>query len=98
MLYTFAMRWLRPGRLVIYAAIVFLIVDFLPEIRPPDFRYNGSDPERPVYNIGWPVALVIYDPLHGLNIGPWLFIELPPQVCILLLLHAVTIVCRPRAA
>jgi hypothetical protein len=45
-----------------------------PRFRPPDFRYTGSDPARPVWNLGWPFVLAIYDATTGFHVGPVGFI------------------------
>jgi hypothetical protein len=75
---------------VVISAVIFLAMDFAPRHGPPDFRYTGSDPERIVWNIGWPCAWAIYDPQSGVQIGPWLIISLPPQVFFLAFLHGLT--------
>lgn len=68
------------------AAIAFvlacLIVDFLPRHGPPHFRYTGSDPHYAVWNLGWPLALFIYDPRNAFHIGPFAYIVLPFQLVI----------------
>jgi hypothetical protein len=58
---------------------ICLLVDFLPRNASPDFRYTGSDPAIPVWNIGWPIALSIYDPKHGFQVGPFAYLVLPFQ-------------------
>ncbi len=47
-----------------------LVLDLFPQYGPPHFRYTGSDPDVPVWNLGWPLAEFIYDPRHGLQVGP----------------------------
>src|SRR5688500_1919301 len=54
-----------------------LIVDFLPRHGPPHFRYTGSDPTSHVWNLGWPLALFVYDPRSGLHVGPFAYVVLP---------------------
>jgi hypothetical protein len=50
-----------------------LLIDFLPRHARPDFRYTGSDPANLDWNLGWPLALFIYDPTHGLQVGPFAY-------------------------
>jgi hypothetical protein len=63
--------------------LVCLVVDFLPHHGPPEFRYTGSDPAIPVWNLGWPVALFIYDPKHGFQVDPLADLMLPFQFVVL---------------
>ena len=51
-------------------AFACLLMDLFPRHGPPDFRYTGSDPAIAVWNLGWPLAEFIYDPLSGLHVGP----------------------------
>jgi|GEM_PF-3146864 len=46
------------------------MIDFLPHFGAPHFRYTGSDPALPVWNIGWPLALFVFDPRNGFHVGP----------------------------
>jgi hypothetical protein len=46
---------------LISIALGFVWVDFYPRFGPPDFRYTGSDPAHHVFNLGWKLALFIYD-------------------------------------
>ncbi len=57
---------------IVFITGMILIVDLLPREGPPEFRYNGSDPEKTVLNLGWPVANFIYDESHdpALIVGP----------------------------
>ena len=62
----------------------------LPRDRPaPAFRagrvsrYSGSDPTTMVWNLGWPLALAIYDPRSGLHMGPSVYLVPPAQLLIL---------------
>jgi len=57
-----------------------LIVDFRPHHGAPSFRYTGSDPAYPVWNLGWPLVLFIYDPRNGLHLAPIAYLVLPFQV------------------
>ena len=54
-----------------------LIVDVFPHHGVPHFRDTGSDPAYPVWNLGWPLALFIYDPGNGLHVGPFAYVVLP---------------------
>jgi len=40
---------------------LFLLMDLFPKRGPADWRYTGSDPARTVLNLGYPLAVVIYD-------------------------------------
>ena len=59
-------RW--PIWLSIYGIICFVLLCF-PHHGPPNFRYTGSDPIFSVWNFGWPVATMIWDPRLGLQVG-----------------------------
>lgn len=78
---------ISPNRWSKLAAITFvvvcLVVDFVPRHTSPDFRYTGSDPSVPVWNLGWPLALFIYDPKHGFQVGPFAYLMLPFQLGVL---------------
>ena len=50
--------------------LLLLVAAVWPRYGAPDFRYTGSDPSRHVWNVGWPVAVVIHDPDAGLHVGP----------------------------
>jgi len=63
--------------------LVCLLIDFLPRHASPDFRYTGSDPAVAVWNLGWPLALFIYDPKHGFQVGPFAYLMLPFQFVVL---------------
>lgn len=54
-----------------------LLLGFFPHYGPPHFRYTGSDPANEVWNIGWPLATMIWDDQCGLEIGPFAYIVLP---------------------
>lgn len=60
-----------------------LALDFLPRFGPPEFRYTGSDPTVPVRDLGWPLALTIYDARSGLHIGPSVYLVPPAQFLVL---------------
>jgi hypothetical protein len=67
-----------------------LLLDVLPRFGPPEFRYTGSDPTVPVWNLGWPLALTIYDARSGLHVGPDVY--LVPLAQFLVLLAAMSLV------
>jgi hypothetical protein len=59
--------WMGLAALYLLAC---LATDSFPRHGPPDFRYTGSDPNFPVWNLGWPMALLIYDSRSGFHDGP----------------------------
>lgn len=61
----------RPIGLALVYSAVCLLIDFWPRHGRPFFRYTGSDPERGVWNFGWPIAWVIYDPKYGIQGELW---------------------------
>lgn len=61
--------WWTLGCVLYLACCV--VLDLFPRFGPPDFRYTGSDPAFHVWNLGWPLALAIYDARSGLHIGPF---------------------------
>ena len=82
----------RRGLMAICAyPLICAILDFLPHHGPPEFRYTGSDPARPVWNLGWPLAQFIYDPRYGLQIDPTAFALISAQ-CVLFLFCAVLVI------
>jgi hypothetical protein len=60
--------------IVLLSLLIYLpfcaLVDFVPHFGPPNFRYNGSDPGKYVWNFGMPFSLSIYDPQSGWHDGP----------------------------
>ena len=58
---------------------ICLVIDFCPSFGAPYFRYTGSDPSVHVWNLGWPLALAIYDSKSGLHVGPFAFIVIGLQ-------------------
>ena len=46
------------------------IMDLFPRLGPPAFRHADPDPGNPVWNLGWPLPLYIYDPGNGIYAGP----------------------------
>ena len=75
------------------AAVVFVIacvvIDLFPRYGSPYFRYTGSDPAHEVWNIGWPMALAIYDWRSGIQLGPFLYLVVPFQAVLVLLFGVV---------
>lgn len=70
----------RSKRVVLALWIVLAmlaIVNFLPHHGPPAFRYTGSDPSRDVWNFGWPIVMLIYDPRSGFHEGPLCLVLVP---------------------
>ena len=69
--------------MVVAFVAVCLAIDLLPHSGPAEFRYSGSDPTTMVWNLGWPLALAIYDPRSGLHMGPSVYLVPPAQLLIL---------------
>jgi hypothetical protein len=67
-------RWLIG--LGVYAGLCF-VLGFFPTYGSPHFRYTGSDPSVEVWNLGWPVATIIWDPRTGLHVGPFAYVLFP---------------------
>lgn len=88
----------RGGRVWKAAVLVFVLacvaMNFFPHYGPPHFRYTGSDPAHEVWNLGWPLALFIYDPANGFHIGPSASIVLPAQLLILATIWGVVAIRR----
>lgn len=61
-----------------------LVVDLFPHHGPPHFRYTGSDPAYSVWNLGWPLAMFIYDPRSGLHVGPTVYFVLLFQLLVVI--------------
>jgi hypothetical protein len=78
----FAVRWSVLAALFV---VVCLILDFFPYHGPPNFRFNGSDPSFEVWNLGWPLAMAIYDSRSGFHVGPVTIFVLPCQCAVLVL-------------
>ena len=61
---------LNRARIIIKSLIVFFfIIDLFPIFDKPYFRYNGSNQENLVWNLGYPFVLLIYDPSNS----PYIF-------------------------
>ncbi|MCX5688530.1 MAG: hypothetical protein NTV94_01835 [Planctomycetota bacterium] len=71
--------WVRSKVIGAVFVVLCLLHNVLPWFGPPQFRYTGSDPERSVWNFGWPLATAIHDAQFGFHFAPWgpllLFIE-----------------------
>jgi hypothetical protein len=71
-----------------------LVVDLFPHHGAPHFRYTGSDPAHSVWNLGWPLALFIYDPRSGMHVGPFAYLVLPFQLLVVAVTFVVVAVVR----
>ncbi len=74
--------------------VICLIVDFYPTYGPPHFRYTGSDPSIEVWNLGWPIATMIYDPVSGIHIDPFAYVYFPLELGILAVLCTTVLLLR----
>src|ERR1043166_6105600 len=72
--------WWR--RITVAFLITCAAVDLCPRHGAPDFRYTGSDPAHEVWNLGWPVALAIYDSQSGIHVGPFMYVVIPVQAAL----------------
>ncbi|QDV75694.1 hypothetical protein [Botrimarina mediterranea] len=60
--------------------LLLVIATVWPTWGPPQFRYTGSNPDRPVWNFGYPVSAFIFDEevLPAWHMGPltrtWLIV------------------------
>src|SRR5437899_6722755 len=90
----------RPGliwwRIAIACLVAFIAMDLFPWHGAPFFRYTGSDPAYPVWNLGWPLALAIYDSRSGIHMGPFLYAVVPFQALVLSLIAAAAFLLRKR--
>jgi ABC-type cobalt transport system substrate-binding protein len=83
------------------AIVACLALDFFPSDGPPQFRYAGSDPSEPVWNFGWPLATVMWDPAQGLQIGPFAYLLFSLQLLIgvaVITIIAIRDIARARVA
>lgn len=76
-------------RVAIGCLVAFVVLDLFPSYGPPSFRYTGSDPAYAVWNLGWPLALAIYDPRSGVYIGPLFYFVVPFEAVVFSLAAAV---------
>lgn len=61
------MNFKPPKRSLLLAILLaaFAVMDFTPHKGRPYFRYTGSNPDRPVWHLGWPMPMAIYDDQAG---------------------------------
>ena len=83
-------------RVAIGCLVVFVVMDLFPWRGAPYFRYTGSDPGYPVWNLGWPLALTIYDSRSGIHIGPFVYLVFPFQAVVVSLVAAAAFLLRKR--
>ena len=89
---------LCPSRITTAAfVLICLAVDLCPHRGPPHFRYTGSDPAHEVCNIGRPLALFIFDTSNRLHVGPFAYLMVPFQLCLLAFAVAVVTAFRRHA-
>ncbi len=63
--------------LLLSVGITLLLISVFPTFGPPHFRFTGSDPNRFVWNLGWPLATCIYDA----GAPPFFFVDPFAYVC-----------------
>jgi len=73
--------------LAVYVTVC-LVIDFCPTYGRPHFRFTGSDPSIEVWNIGWPLATMLYDSRSGIHIGPFAYVLFPLELIILAFSYA----------
>ncbi len=84
-------RLTRSHRLAIIGiAILFVVLNSIPRRGQAHFRYTGVDPTREVLNLGYPLALFIYDgqTRPALKASLSSYLVLPLQALVLLGLAA----------
>ncbi len=82
---------------VVYIAIFFLVINAIPTCGAPNFRYTGSSLERSVVNIGFPMALAIYDSEVTPSLQTWpgtFLIPAAQLIAILTLVAAMKVIRR----
>jgi hypothetical protein len=72
--------WKRSWIGVAFYVGFCFILGFFPTHGAPHFRYTGSDPSFPVWNLGWPIATMICDPRTGLHVGPFAYALFPMMI------------------
>ena len=87
-------RWILICSLYLLSCVV---VDFVPSFGPPHFRYTGSDPSVHVWNLGWPLPYMIYDPRSGLHVDPFGVVVIGLQVLVVVVVGLVMLRKRPTA-
>lgn len=82
--------------ILLLSIVLILAIDFFPTWGPPEFRYTGSDPSRNVWNIGYPLALMIYDSkvTPSFVFGPFAVLVLPVQIFIVALIAVAPVIVR----
>jgi hypothetical protein len=85
------MRWMTGATIYVCGC---LLVDFIPHFCQPHFRYTGSDPDNHVWNIGWPLAIMIYDPQSGLHIGPFAMVLIPAEFALSVVARIAILIVR----
>ncbi|MBY0263395.1 MAG: hypothetical protein K2Q20_13690 [Phycisphaerales bacterium] len=81
---------------ILIVAAVSFVLNCFPTHGPPEFRYTGADPARHVWNLGWPLATMIFDPRHGLHVGPMAWVLWPAQALVLLAGVAISLFARSK--
>lgn len=76
---------MRIKKINIWTIIVclgFILIDFFPEYGSPHFRYNGSNPDNLVWNLGKPLALFVFDSDNYpyLFLSPLAYVVIPIQI------------------
>lgn len=71
----FYLTWVQTSFMAVLTVLI-LVVSLFPTFGAPHFRYTGSDPNRDVWNLGFPLAVVIYDPAMPPHVfyGPEAFV------------------------
>ena len=93
---------LMPSRIQIVAltvlAVVALALALMPHWGAPHFRYTGSDPDHPVWNIGWPLATCIYDSTHSPHffVGPFAYVYAFAGILGFVMLYVVVVAWNNR--
>jgi hypothetical protein len=59
-------RTIRRVLFILACAVICLF----PSFGPPSFRYTGADLSVYVWNLGWPLPLMIYDARPGIHLSP----------------------------
>lgn len=84
----------RRTFICVLSVLAGVVICLFPSFGPPSFRYMGSDLSVHVWNIGYPLPLMIYDARSGIHFcGPAIIIIAIPAV----LLAAVACRKRPTA-
>ena len=89
-------EWNWPTTVCALYLISCAVVDLLPRFGAPYFRYTGSDPAIHVWNLGWPLAVAIFDPRSGFHIGPFAIPVLGIQLFVFGVAATVYLMIRKR--